>query len=90
MPAYMLCGASLSKSGILMSGGYREAQIREPVNPFTDLINMEPKSEPELYIFFSNIYNMNKNNGNTFLPGTWYGLRNQDILQVENWRLLPQ
>ena len=63
--------------------------IDDPVNPFTGVaIDSAAKDAPELHIFYSEIWQTSANNGNTFLPGTWYGLKNQNIFDMNNWRKL--
>ena len=60
--------------------------IESPVNPFTGKpINSEAKNAPEQHIFDSDAFNVGENNGNTFLPGTWYAVR-ENIFDASNWR----
>ena len=67
-----------------------EGLIENPVNPFTGKpITMEHKLEPIQHVFYSDKWNTSENNGNTFLPGTWLELKNQNIFDADNWRRLP-
>ena len=64
--------------------------IEDPVNPFTGKpINSEAKNDPVQYICGSHIYQLNKNNGNTFLPGVWYSVHD-DIFDMDNWEILGE
>jgi YidC/Oxa1 family membrane protein insertase len=59
--------------------------IDDPVNPFTNKpITSDPKTGPQT-IFMSNIIDTAENNGNTFLPGSWYIFTGGDIHDPENW-----
>ena len=45
--------------------------IEDPVNPFTgNPINSDAKNGPQM-LFYSEDWNVDVNNGNTYLPGTW-------------------
>lgn len=62
--------------------------IDEPVNPFTGkLLTSEAKYSGEQLILIGTEHRPEYNNGNTFLPGTWYSVHD-DIFNAENWRLL--
>lgn len=64
--------------------------VENPVNPFTGkAINSEPKFAPEQHIFYSTDWQTSVNHGTTFLPGIWFGLKNQNIFDADNWRKLP-
>lgn len=64
--------------------------IPDPVNPFTGKpINSDAKNAPVQYVFGSHIYQTNKNDGNTFLPGIWYSVHD-DIFDVNNWQILDE
>lgn len=64
--------------------------IEDPVNPFTGKpINSDAKNAPVQYVFGSHIYQTNKNNGNTFIPGIWYSVHD-DIFDVNNWEILDE
>jgi YidC/Oxa1 family membrane protein insertase len=59
--------------------------IDDPVNPFTgNPFTSDPKMGPQT-IFMSNIINTGLNNGNTFLPGSWYNFNGGDIHDPDNW-----
>ena len=59
--------------------------IKNPKNPFTGhAIDSHEKSGPQT-IFYSQIINLDVNNGNTFLPGAWFVL-NGNPHNPENWK----
>ena len=65
-----------------------EGVIENPTNPFTGkLINQDRKEEGVQYISGSDIWDVNTNNGNTFLPGPWYSVHD-DVFDVRNWEKL--
>ena len=60
--------------------------IKNPKNPFTgNSIENSLKSEHPQYIFSSSKWNVNDNNGKTFLPGNWYRVSNGNMQDVNNW-----
>ena len=62
--------------------------IKDPRNPFTGTpINSELKNEPQT-VFFSMEADTPDNNGNTFLPGSWYVFEGGDPHDPENWTYL--
>lgn len=62
--------------------------IDKPRNPFTGkYITMEDKINNKQYIIASSEWNVNKNNGTTFLPSKWYSVHT-DIWKKENWKLV--
>ena len=62
--------------------------IESPVNPFTGKpINSDAKTGPQT-IFMSNIISTDENNGNTFLPGSWYIFTGGDVHDPDNWSYL--
>lgn len=62
--------------------------IEDPRNPFTGTpINSELKNEPQT-VFFSMEADTPDNNGNTFLPGSWYVFEGGDPHDPENWTYL--
>lgn len=64
--------------------------INHPVNPFTGkMISSKVKKEGKLYIFSSSLWDVNKNNGNTFKPGTWYSVE-KDMRDKANWKLVKE
>lgn len=63
--------------------------IEHPINPFTGkAINSNMKNVSELHVTFTDNLDISEDNGNTFLPSTWYSLQNQNIFDVNNWKLL--
>ena len=63
--------------------------IENPVNPFTgNYINSEAKDGPQT-VFFSNKWDVEINNGNTFLPGQWFCLDGNPH-EPENWEYLGE
>ncbi len=63
-----------------------EGLLEAPVNPFTKKpITTAPKSAEELHVVFPVEWNTSVNNGNTFLPGYWFGVRNGNMLDLNNW-----
>ncbi|MCR5328933.1 MAG: YidC/Oxa1 family membrane protein insertase [Saccharofermentans sp.] len=63
--------------------------IEDPVNPFTNNpINSDPKNGPQ-HIFGSEILDVEKNNGNTFIPGPWYEL-NGDPHDPDSWTYIGE
>lgn len=59
--------------------------IDNPVNPFTgNLINSDEKLAHDQYIIMSENYSIYSNNGNTFMPDTWYSV-NTSIWDKNNW-----
>lgn len=64
--------------------------IRNPVNPFTKkLINNDAKKVGKQYILGSYHWDVNKNNGNTYLPGRWYSVH-KDMREKENWEIVKE
>lgn len=65
--------------------------IASPVNPFTgELINEDAKGAEEQHVFDTKMWKTDVNNGNTFLPGTWYSLKNQNIFDMNNWEKIGE
>lgn len=64
--------------------------IENPVNPFTGKkINNEEKIAHDQYIIYSSHWDVNVNNGNTFLPAKWLKVRD-DIWNHDNWELFVE
>lgn len=64
--------------------------IENPVNPFTgNAINSDAKTAHDQYIFASDQWDVNKNNGNTYLPGDWYTVHD-NIFDLNNWSLYAE
>lgn len=62
--------------------------IEDPRNPFTGTpINSKLKNGPQT-VFFSMEADTPDNNGNTFLPGSWYVFEGGDPHDPENWTYL--
>ena len=59
--------------------------IEDPVNPFTGspIDNSSKLSGPQ-HIIVSDHWRVQENDGNTFLPGSWYSVSN-NIFERENW-----
>lgn len=67
-----------------------EGLLNNPLNPFTGHpITGEDKYAGELHIFGSRIWDTLENNGNTFLPGLWYGVSG-DFFDAASWRKLGE
>ena len=63
--------------------------IADPVNPFTGKnINNKAKQEKTHHIFYTKYWNVNENNGKTFLPGYWFGLHGDNIFDINSWEYL--
>ena len=63
-----------------------EGLIENPVNPFTGkAINTDEKHSHAQYIIDSNLWEVNKNNGNTFLPDKWVSVKDNiwDTSEIE-------
>lgn len=67
-----------------------EDAIEEPVNPFTGkkLGYGDKEINPQYIIDSSNI-DVEKNNGNQFLPAKWYTVQD-DMRKLENWKLVAE
>ena len=62
--------------------------VDKPVNPFTGKeISTAPKNTPEHKVFFSDCWQIDINNSNTFIPGTWYSTTH-DMLNASSWKQL--
>ncbi|MBQ7715605.1 MAG: membrane protein insertase YidC [Clostridia bacterium] len=62
--------------------------IDDATNPFTGKkIDSSVKDEPVQYMFTSEYWDVEKNNGNTFLPGRWFTLTGTDSYDVSCWKL---
>lgn len=60
--------------------------IENPTNPFTGRkIDSGEKTAHRQYILYSYEFNVEINNGNTFLPGKWYSVEG-DMRKPDNWR----
>lgn len=64
--------------------------VENPTNPFTGKeINNSAKYKKKQYILDSLEWDVNKNNGNQFLPGLWLSVHN-DRLNKDNWEILNE
>lgn len=64
--------------------------IRHPVNYFTGkIIDNTEKYSYDQYVITSYIWDTNHNNGTTFLPSTWYAVKD-DIWNKDNWRFIDE
>ena len=62
--------------------------IEDPVNPFTgNPINSDPKNGPQ-HVLYSEDWSTSENNGNKFLPGSWFCFEGDDIYDADNWSYL--
>ena len=60
--------------------------IENPINPFTGKeINSDEKTAHDQYIICSSIWDVNKNDGNTFLPSEWASVKD-DLWNKNNWK----
>lgn len=65
--------------------------ISDPVNPFTgNALTDDQKDAEEQHILITQDWQVDVNIGNTFLPGDWYAVRNQNIYDKENWEYLGE
>ena len=61
--------------------------IEDPVNPFTKIpINSDFKENTQ-YIFYSQYWDVEVNNGYTFLPGVWFAL-DGDPHSPDSWKIV--
>ena len=66
-----------------------EGLIGDPVNPFTGKpINTDAKMQ-EQRVLYSWHWDVNENNGNTFMPGEWFSVKD-DIFDMNNWKSLGE
>ena len=62
--------------------------IENPVNPFTGKpIDNAAKTEETLEVTTSYDWEIEKHDGYTFLPATWYTVK-EDVLDADDWTLL--
>lgn len=60
--------------------------INNPVNPATGKpLSDQAKYADEQHVFYTVDWQVNKNNGNTYLSGLWLALKNQNVLDRDNW-----
>ena len=59
------------------------------VNPFTgNEVTNEMKNDEIHEVQLVNIWNTDRNNGNTFIPATWYAVHGTNIFDHDNWENL--
>ena len=62
-----------------------EGIISDPINPFTGKsINSDEKTAHEQFIILSSDWQIDINNGNTFLPAKWASVKD-DLWDINNW-----
>ncbi|MCR5059943.1 MAG: YidC/Oxa1 family membrane protein insertase [Saccharofermentans sp.] len=67
-----------------------EGLINDPVNPFTGAaINNDDKFSGPQHIIMSDHWRVQENDGNTFLPGSWYSVHDS-IFDRDNWDYLGE
>ncbi len=67
-----------------------EGIIDNPTNPFTGMeINNSEKTAHEQYIIMSDKYEVTENNGNVFIPATWYGVQG-NMWDKNNWNYIDE
>ncbi|SFT33025.1 membrane protein insertase, YidC/Oxa1 family, C-terminal domain-containing protein [Lachnospiraceae bacterium XBD2001] len=63
-----------------------EGVIDNPVNPYTkNPINMDGKNTDVLHLFKGGNIDIKTNNGYRFEDNEWYGLKNGNALDLQNW-----
>ncbi len=64
--------------------------IEDPVNPFTGkAINSDEKTAHKQYVSSSWEWDIEINNGTTYLPSKWYSVHD-DMREVDNWELISE
>lgn len=64
--------------------------VDDPVNPFTGkAIDSSEKTKHDQYIIASDETDIQKNNGNTFLPSKWYSVHD-DMRDINNWKVVSE
>lgn len=64
--------------------------IKNPKNPFTGKeINDNAKHDQNQYVLGSLTYDIAKNNGNIYLPGTWFKVHG-DVRNKNNWSIVNE
>ena len=67
-----------------------EDLIKNPVNPFTGkAINCVEKTAHDQYINSSWEWDIEINNGTTYLPAKWYSVHD-DMREISNWKLISE
>jgi len=66
-----------------------EGLLEHPVNPYTNKpISSDAKSEETMHIFKGGNIDIKSNNGYRFEDNQWYGLKNHEPWNVENWSFI--
>ena len=58
--------------------------IEDPVNPYTGNPITNEDKYGDLLLFNSTEWEVDKNNGTTYLPGYWYSVKD-DLWNKDNW-----
>ena len=62
--------------------------ISDPINPFTgNKIDDSMKKQGEQHVQFVERWEIDVNNGNTFMPAAWYSVHD-DVKNMDNWKSL--
>ena len=65
--------------------------ILSPTNPATGtMVDDHAKYDDVVHVLFTEDFEVRDNNGNTFLPGKWYALKNQNVLDAKNWSFISE
>lgn len=68
-----------------------EGIIENACNPYTGRELKENKKDDDMqYIFGSDDYDINTNNGNTLKEGVWYSLKGKDAWETSNWGVIKE
>ena len=66
-----------------------EGLISDPVNPATgNPVNNDAKTESDIIVKHTTIWDIRDNNGTTYLPDSWYRFHGEDIFDPDNWESL--
>lgn len=64
--------------------------IQNPINPFTGKeINSDEKTAHDQYLIVSDDWDVNINNGNTFMPGRWISV-SDDLWDKDDWEFYAE
>ncbi len=60
--------------------------LENPVNPFTNNPIFQPDAKNgDMLVLYTDNWSAESNTGNTFTNCIWYSLKNQNVLEKENW-----
>ena len=63
-----------------------EGLIENPLNPATgEPITNKDKTESDILVKHTEVWDIKRNNGNTFLPGDWYRFHGDNIFDISSW-----